>query len=155
MARSPIQTRIAATLAGSALVLSMAACTSTAGTPSAPGTSASTSASTSDTATGTASWTTGKPGCDDAIAAFQDATTNLATKVHDLPSLQTFATDLVGRLHTASAKATDPKIQSAIAKLADDLNALAAAGQSSDVNQVQAQLSALGADGQAVVSACS
>jgi hypothetical protein len=133
-------------LAGSVLALSMSACTSATSTPTTTETSVST--------TGTASTSAGKPGCDEAVAAFQDTTANLATKIHDLPSLQAFATDLVSRLHTAAAKATDPNIQSAIDKLADDLNALATSDQTSDSGQVQAELTALATDGQAVLAAC-
>jgi hypothetical protein len=147
MAKNSASTRIAALLAGAVLAVSTAACGSSTSTPTAPKTSAQ--------ATGTASSSVGEPGCGEAVAAFQDTTTNLGTKIRDLPSLQAFATDLVSRLNAAAAKATDPKVRSAIDKLAADLNALVTVDQNSNGDQVQAQLSALVKDGQALVEACS
>ena len=149
----PTPIRTTALLVGAAFIAASAtACGSTAGSPTAPS-STSPAASTSS-ATTPPLISTGKPGCDDAIAAVQDSTSTLAAKIHDLPSLQTFATDLVSRLHTAAGKATDPTVQSAIGKVADDLSTLATDAQAGDGSKVQTTLSALVGDGQAMVQAC-
>jgi hypothetical protein len=149
----PTPIRTAVLLAGSALLAaSAAACGSTAGGPAAPATTSP--AATTSSATTPPLISTGKPGCDDAIAAVQDSTSTLAAKMHDLPSLQTFATDLVTRLHTAAGKATDPTIQSAIGKMADDLSTLATDAHAGDGGQVQTVLSTLVNDGAAMVQAC-
>ena len=133
-----------------ALVLSATACSST----SASSTAGSASAS-ATTPTGTPSPITGKPGCDDAIAAFRDASANMASKVQDLPSLQAYVSTLVTKLHAAAAKATDPAVQSAVNKLADDFNTLVTAAQSSNGSQIQTTMSTLATDGQAAITACS
>ena len=132
-----------------ALVLSATACSST--STSSPAGSAS---ATATTPTGTPSPITGKPGCDDAIAAFRDASANMASKVQDLPSLQAYVSTLVTKLHAAAAKATDPAVQSAVNKLADDFNTLVTAAQSSNSSQIQTAMSTLAADGQAAITAC-
>ncbi len=137
-------------LAGCALVLSATACTST-GTPTAAGSATPTATA---TATGTASSVTGKPGCDDAVQAFRDASTNMASKVQDLPSLQAYVTTLVAKLHSAATSATDPAVQTAVNKLADDFNSLVAAAQTSDGSTIQTLMSSFVTDGQALVKAC-
>ena len=137
-------------LTSCALGLGATACSSTAGSATAGSASASATAP-----TGTAASVTGKPGCDDAIAAFRDASANMASKVQDLPSLQAYVTSLVAKLHTAAAKATDPAVQTAVNKFADDVNALVTAVQSSNGSQIQTATSNLATDGQAVITACS
>jgi hypothetical protein len=79
----------------------------------------------------------------------------MASKVQNLPSLQAYVTSLAAKLHAAASNATDPAVQSAVNKLADDFNALLAAAQSSDGGKIQTLTSSLVTDGQALVSACS
>ncbi len=137
----------AGVLTSCALILGAAACSSTA-------TSSTAGSATATVATGAPSPVTGKPGCDDAIQAFRDASANMASKVQDLPSLEAYVTSLVATLHAAAANAIDPAIQSAVNKLADDFNALVTAAQSSDGSKIQTLMSSLLADGQTLVKAC-
>ena len=148
MSRKSASCYAAGALISCALVLSTTACSSTS-TSSAAGVSA-----TATTPTGTPSPITGKPGCDDAIAAFRDASANMASKVQDLPTLQAYVTTLVTKLHAAAAKATDAAVQSAVNKLADDFNALVTAAQGSNSSQIQTTMSTLATDGQAALTAC-
>ena len=151
MSRRTAPRYAAGILAGCALVLSATACSST-GTSTAAGSATPTVTSTA--ATGTASSITSKPGCDDAVQAFRDATTNMASKVQDLPSLQAYVTSLVAKLHTAATNATDPAVQTAVNKLADDFNGLVTAAQTSDGSTLQTLMSSFVTDGQALVKAC-
>ena len=140
----------AAGVLASALVLGAAACGSTTTSPTTGSASV-----TATMPTSAPSPVTGRPGCDDAIAAFRDASANMASKVQDLPSLQAYVSSLVTKLHAAAAKATDPAVHSAVNKLADDFNALVTAAQSSNGSQIQTTMSTLATDGQAAITACS
>src|SRR5512139_603984 len=149
----PIHT-VVGRLAGSLLVVAVVpaatACGSTTSTSPPTATTTATAATTATSAaSSSAGLSVGKPGCSDAVAAFQDATGNLGTKIHDLPSLQAFVADLVTRLRTAAAKSTDSRVRSAVDKVADDLGTLETDAQNNDGAQVQAQLSTLVSDGQA------
>jgi len=170
MTKHQTRPRTAARLTGALLLVAATAsatsCTSTSSAPAPsrgmsgasgpsdtsglPGTPSPSSA----TATSDGGPVTGKPGCDDAITVFQNAGTDLAGKVQDLPALQSSVSDLVTRLHAAAAKATDSRVRSAIDKVADDLTTVATDAQGGKGSDVQAALSMLVTDGQAVVEAC-
>jgi hypothetical protein len=149
MSRKSASCYAAGLLTGCALLLGATACTSTATSSTAGSASA-----TATTPTTTPSPITGKPGCDDAIQAFRDASANMASKVQDLPTLQAYVTTLVAKLRTAAANATDPAVQAAVNKLADDFNTLVTAAQTSDGGKIQTLMSSLATDGQALVAAC-
>jgi hypothetical protein len=150
MSRRSAPRYAAGLLTGCALVLSATACSSTANTSTAGSASPTATAA----ATGTSSALSGKPGCNDAVQAFRDASANMATKVQDLPSLQAYVTTLVAKLRTAATSSTDPAVQSAVTKLADDFNALVTAAQTSNGSQIQTVLSSFVTDGQALVKVC-
>lgn len=141
---------VAGAVMSCALVLGATACNS-----KNPSATAGSAPATTATPTSSVPSITGKPGCDDAIAAFRDATSNMASKVRDLPSLQAFVTNLVARLHSAAANINDPAVQSAVNKLADDFNSLVTAAQTSNGSQIQTTMSAFATDGQAIIRACS
>jgi len=151
MSRRSAPRYAAGVLAGCALVFGATACGSVNTSSTA---SSATPTATATVATGTPSSLTGKPGCDNAIQSFRDASANMASKVQDLPTLQAYVTDLVAKLHAAAADTTDPAVQSAVNKLADDFNGLVTAAQTSDGSKIQTLMSSFVADGQALVKAC-
>ena len=155
MSRKAASRSTAGALTGCVLALSVAACTSTSTSSTASSASATTAATSTLLASNSPSPVTGKPGCDDAIQAFRDASANMASKVQSLPTLQAYVTALVARLHTAAGVSTDPAVQSAVNKLADDFNGLVTAAQTSNGSQIETVMSSLAADGQAVVKVCS
>src|SRR6266566_5111569 len=113
MSRKSASCYAAGALTGCVLALGLTACSSTATSSTA---ASGTATAVATVPTGTPASITGKPGCDDAIQAFRDASTNMASKVQDLPTLQAYVTTLVAKLHTAAGNATDPAVQTAINK---------------------------------------